>query len=225
MEKDKEELLEDEEATEEVEKVENESKANSTPGFKDIVITECKRTINQYKELMANSDDWKLLEGFNNPNKNDDECVNHIMNNLTKKRIYGGADSLMYEYIHEYYVDDLKEEQLKDNWSSCLRPTGAPSTPGPKAQAKEDAKNKITEEQKQKFYEEALEEAKREAKFKAEEDFKKAEAKRKEKEKEQERIRKQKELEKKKAEEEKKAKALEEAKQSGAAEQMSIFDF
>lgn len=211
------EILEEEQ--EEV-KEENESKANSTPGFKDIVITECKRVINQYKELMANSDDWKLLEGFNNPNKNDDECVNHIMNNLTKKRIYGGADSLMYEYIHEYYVDDLKEEQLKDNWSNLMRNT-TPNTPGPKAQAKEDAKNKITEEQKQKFYEEALEEAKREAKFKAEEDFKKAEAKRKE----QERIRKEKELEKKKAEEEKKAKALEEAKQSGAAEQMSIFDF
>lgn len=207
-------MEDDEILEEEQEEVENESKANSTPGFKDIVITECKRIINQYKELMSNSDDWKLLEGFNNPNKNDDECVNHIMNNLTKKRIYGGADSLMYEYIHEYYVDELKEEQLKDNWSSCLRPTGAPSTPGPKAQAKEDAKNKITEEQKQKFYEEALEQAKREAKIKAEEDFKKAEAKRKEKE-----------LEKKKAEEEKKAKALEEAKQSGAAEQMSIFDF
>ena len=83
--------MEDDEILEEEKdevKEENESKANSTPGFKDIVITECKRIINQYKELMQNSDDWKLLEGFNNPNKNDDECVNHIMNNLTKKRIY-----------------------------------------------------------------------------------------------------------------------------------------
>lgn len=203
------EILEEEQ--EEV-KEENESKANSTPGFKDIVITECKRVINQYKELMANSDDWKLLEGFNNPNKNDDECVNHIMNNLTKKRIYGGADSLMYEYIHEYYVDDLKEEQLKDNWSSCMRPTtGVPEKP----------KAELTEEQKQKLVKKAEEEFLKEQKRKLEQE----EQERIKREKEQERIRKEKELEKKKAEEEKKAKALEEAKQSGAAEQMSIFDF
>ena len=202
------EILEEEQ--EEV-KGENESKANSTPGFKDIVITECKRIINQYKELMSKSDDWKLLEGFNNPNKNDDECVNHIMNNLTKKRIYGGADSLMYEYIHEYYVDDLKEEQLKDNWSSCMRPTSVPEKP----------KAELTEEQKQKLVKKAEEEFLKEQKRKLEQE----EQERIKREKEQEKIRKEKELEKKKAEEEKKAKALEEAKQSGAAEQMSIFDF
>lgn len=202
------EILEEEQ--EEV-KEENESKENSTPGFKDIVVTECKRIINQYKELMQNSDDWKLLEGFNNPNKNDDECVNHIMNNLTKKRIYGGADSLMYEYIHEYYVDDLKEEQLKDNWSSCMRPTAVPEKP----------KAELTEEQKQKLVKKAEEEFLKEQKRKLEQE----EQERIKREKEQERIRKEKELEKKKAEEEKKAKALEEAKQSGAAEQMSIFDF
>lgn len=203
------EILEEEQ--EEV-KEENESKANSTPGFKDIVVTECKRIINQYKELMAKSDDWKLLEGFNNPNKNDDECVNHIMNNLTKKRIYGGADSLMYEYIHEYYVDDLKEEQLKDNWSSCMRPTtGVPEKP----------KAELTEEQKQKLIKKAEEDFIKEQKRKLEQE----EQERIKREKEQERIRKEKELEKKKVEKEKKAKALEEAKQSGAAEQMSIFDF
>jgi len=206
--------MEDDEILEEEQdevKEENESKANSTPGFKDIVITECKRIINQYKELMAKSDDWKLLEGFNNPNKNDDECVNHIMNNLTKKRIYGGADSLMYEYIHEYYVDDLKEEQLKDNWSSCMRPTSVPEKP----------KAELTEEQKQKLVKKAEEDFLKEQKRKLEQE----EQERIKREKEQERIRKEKELEKKKAEEEKKAKALEEAKQSGAAEQMSIFDF
>lgn len=207
--------MEDDEILEEEQKEvkeENESKVNSTPGFKDIVITECKRIINQYKELMAKSDDWKLLEGFNNTNKNDDECVNHIMNNLTKKRIYGGADSLMYEYIHEYYVDDLKEEQLKDNWSSCMRPTtGVPEKP----------KAELTEEQKQKLIKKAEEDFLKEQKRKLEQE----EQERIKREKEQERIRKEKELEKKKAEEEKKAKALEEAKQSGAAEQMSIFDF
>jgi len=206
--------MEDDEILEEEQdevKEENESKANSTPGFKDIVITECKRIINQYKELMSKSDDWKLLEGFNNPNKNDDECVNHIMNNLTKKRIYGGADSLMYEYIHEYYVDDLKEEQLKDNWSSCMRPTSVPEKP----------KAKLTEEQKQKLIKKAEEDFLKEQKRKLEQE----EQERIKREKEQEKIRKEKELEKKKAEEEKKAKALEEAKQSGAAEQMSIFDF
>jgi len=206
--------MEDDEILEEEQdevKEENESKANSTPGFKDIVVTECKRIINQYKELMSKSDDWKLLEGFNNPNKNDDECVNHIMNNLTKKRIYGGADSLMYEYIHEYYVDDLKEEQLKDNWSSCMRPTSVPEKP----------KAELTEEQKQKLVKKAEEDFLKEQKRKLEQE----EQERIKREKEQERIRKEKELEKKKAEEEKKAKALEEAKQSGAAEQMSIFDF
>lgn len=210
-----EELLE-----EEIENVEEEQKEESTTEtkektFKDIVIETTGGIIDRYIEIVkSKGTDDAFLRGLENENKKKEECINYVMNNLTEQRIFGGDDSLMYPYIHDYYVDALlKDDQVKDNWSINIRNNPAPSKGGAKAKAKEEAKNKITEEQKQKYYEEALEEAKREAKFKAEEDFKKAEAKRKEKEK----ARKEAEA---KAKEEAKAKA----KSEGAAEQMSLFD-
>lgn len=218
MEKEKEELLEDEEIDETEEETTTPRKGSldskKPVDFKKMVIDTVKGIIADYKELMKNSEDEILLKGFEDETRSEEECVNYIMNNLVKENIFCGKDSLMYPYIHDYYVDDLDKSLLLDNWSNNIRNTPAPSKGGAKAQAKEDAKNSITEEQKQKYYEEALEEAKREAKFKAEEDFKKAEAKRKEKEK----ARKEAEA---KAKEEAKAKA----KSEGAAEQMSLFDF
>ena len=208
--KDKE-LLEEESTTESKEK-----------SFKDIVIETTGGIIDRYIEIVkSKGTDDAFLRGLENENKKKEDCINYVMNNLTEQRIIGGDDSLMYPYIHDYYVDELKDEQVKDNWSKHIRNNPAPSKGGAKAQAKEDAKNKITEEQKQKFYEEALEEAKREAKLKAEEDFRKAEAKRKEKETKLAEKKKAEELAKK--EEEKKAK--EEALKRGASKQMSLFDF
>ena len=194
-----EELLEEESTTESKEK-----------SFKDIVIETTGGIIDRYIEMVkSKGTDDAFLRGLENENKKKEECINYVMNNLTEQRIFGGDDSLMYPYIHDYYVDALlKDDQVKDNWSNHIRNTPAPSKGGAKAQAKEDAKNSITEEQKQKFLEEAIEEAKREAKIKAEEKLK-----------EQERIRKEKEAEKKKLEAEAKAKAEAERKQT------SLFDF
>ena len=194
-----EELLEEESTTESKEK-----------SFKDIVIETTGGIIDRYIEMVkTKGTDDAFLRGLENENKKKEECINYVMNNLTEQRIFGGDDSLMYPFIHDYYVDALlKDDQVKDNWSNHIRNTPAPSKGGAKAQAKEDAKNSITEEQKQKFLEEAIEEAKREAKIKAEAKLK-----------EQERIRKEKEAEKKKLEAEAKAKAEAERKQT------SLFDF
>ena len=194
-----EELLEEESTTESKEK-----------SFKDIVIEVTGGIIDRYIEMVkSKGTDDAFLRGLENENKKKEECINYVMNNLTEQRIFGGDDSLMYPYIHDYYVDALlKDDQVKDNWSNHIRNTPAPSKGGAKAQAKEDAKNSITEEQKQKFLEEAIEEAKREAKIKAEAKLK-----------EQERIRKEKEAEKKRLEAEARAKAEAERKQT------SLFDF
>lgn len=201
------ELLEEEveETTEEESTTESKEKS-----FKDIVIEVTVGIIDRYIELMkSKGTDDAFLRGLENENKKKEECINYVMNNLSEQRIYGGDDSLMYPYIHDYYVDELDEKQVKDNWSNHIRNTPAPSKGGAKAQAKEDAKNSITEEQKQKFLEEAIEEAKREAKIKAEEKLK-----------EQERIRKEKEAEKKRLEAEAKAKA-----EAAKPKQSSLFDF
>lgn len=199
-----EELLEEESTTESKEK-----------SFKDIVIETTGGIIDRYIEMVKfKGTDDTFLRGLENENKKKEDCINYVMNNLTEQRIFGGDDSLMYPYIHDYYVDALlKDDQVKDNWGNHIRNTPAPSKGGAKARAKEDAKNSITEEQKQKFLEEAIEEAKREAKIKAEEKLK-----------EQERIRKEKEKARKEAE----AKAKEEAKKIAEAskpKQPSLFDF
>lgn len=225
MENEVEELEEELVDEKEVEEVEDKSASTSTESneFKSIVIKEMTRIIETYRVMMfANDVDAPLIEGMNK--KTDiNNVINHIMNNLVEKRIYGGADEITYEYIHEYYVDNY--DVVEDNWSKRIRTGGiGASEPGPKQKAKSEAKSKITEEQKQKFYEEALEEAKRAAKLKAEEDFRKAEAKRKEKEKKLAEKKKAEELAKKEAEKIAKEKANEEALKNGAAKQMSLFD-
>ena len=117
--------LENEELEDE-EQEETTSKETPSNDFKNIVITECNRIIDQYIEICKSNNDEAFLKALDNPDKTKDNCVNHIMNNLTKKRIYGGADSLMYEFIHEYYVDNFTE--VKDNWSNFIRtPSGSGS--------------------------------------------------------------------------------------------------
>lgn len=118
MAKEKIEELEEDVEEEETEQSEKSSSAVSTD-FKSVVIKECERIIDQYIEICKSNNDTAFLEKLDDPDKEKKYCVNHIMNNLTKKRIYGGADSVMYEYIHEYYVDDFKE--VKDNWSTFMR--------------------------------------------------------------------------------------------------------
>lgn len=126
MAKEKEELEELEEEEVETEQSE-ESNSTTSNDFKNVVIKECERIIDQYIEICKVNNDTPFIEALDNPDKEKKYCVNHIMNNLTKKRIYGGADSVMYEYIHEYYVDDFKE--VKDNWSNFVRtPSSGGST-------------------------------------------------------------------------------------------------
>lgn len=149
--------------------------------YQKIVIDETTRIINDYKKnQIEKNEDKVLLDAFEKKKDIDIiNVINHVMNKLVEKRICGGADSLMYEYIHEYYVD--KFEIVEDKWSSFMKPVNYMT---PEQEVQKETKDSITEEQKQKFYDEALEEAKKEAKRKAEESLKRAEEKRKAKEEE-----------------------------------------
>ena len=216
MSKEKLEELKNEEV--EDEETEEETPVANTPSndFKDIVIKECNRIIDSYIEICKSNNDTAFIEALNNPDKTKESCVNHIMNNLTKKRIYGGADSVMYEYIHEYYVDKFTE--VKDEWSKFMRNPSAISNNKPKATKPtmkdiEEGYQALSNEDKNRIYLEQLKKAEEEARKKALEKIKADEAKRKEKEKEL--------AAKKKAEEQAKKEA---EKNNGGFSQMSLFD-
>ena len=187
---------------------------------KHIIIETVKGVIADYKEQMQNSNDEMLLKGFADESKTEEECVNYVMNNLVKKQIFGGRDSLMYPYIHDYYVDDLKEDLVKDNWSSQIRGGGSGQQVRVQKPTQKDimeAYDALDNEKKNEIYQQQLKRAEEEA-------YKKAQAKIKaDEEKAKEKAKLKAEAEKQKKEEEKKAK--EEALKSGAAEQMSLFDF
>lgn len=182
-----------------------------TSDFKKIVIDTTTGIIERYiADVKAKGTDTFFIEKLEVPNKTTESCINHIMNNLAEKRIYGGDDALMHEYIHEYYVDDFNE--VDDKWSNMIRAAGLTTTSSPKEMSKEDiakAYDTLSNEEKNNIYLEQLEKAKNDAYKKAQEKLKADELKRKEKEKQR-------------LEEEKKAK--EEAIKKGAAEQMSLFD-
>ena len=226
MAKEKEELLEDEEIEETEEETTTPRKGSidskKPVDFKKMVIDTVKGIIADYKELMKNSEDEILLKGFEDETRNEEECVNYIMNNLVKENIFCGKDSLMYPYIHDYYVDDLDKTLLLDNWSSQIRGMGGSGQQQVRVQKPTqkdilEAYDALDNEKKNEIYQEQLKRAEEEA-------FKKAQAKIKaDEEKAKEKAKLKAEAEKKKKEEEKKAK--EEALKNGAAEQMSLFDF
>ena len=226
MAKEKEELLEDEEIDETEEETTTPRKGSidskKPVDFKKMVIDTVKGIIADYKELMKNSEDEILLKGFEDEIRSEEECVNYIMNNLVKENIFCGKDSLMYPYIHDYYVDDLDKTLLLDNWSSQIRGMGGSGQQQVRVQKPTqkdilEAYDALDNEKKNEIYQEQLKRAEEEA-------FKKAQAKIKaDEEKAKEKAKLKAEAEKKKKEEEKKAK--EEALKNGAAEQMSLFDF
>lgn len=183
--------------------------------YEKIVIDECTRIIIQYIEICKANNDTPFIEALSNPEKATKYCINHIMNNLTKKRTMGGADSLMYEYIHEYYVDSFTE--VEDHWSSLI---GNGGTNQSNKSNQSNEKNIDVEKIKAEAKEEALKSMAKEiekAKNKAVLEYKE----------EQKRI-KAEEAAKKKAELEAKVKAKEEAKKKAEAskpKQTSLFDF
>ena len=187
---------------------------------KNIIIEAVKGVIQDYKKLMKNSNDEMLLKGFADESRSEEECINYVMNNLVKNNIYGGRDSLMYPYIHDYYVDDLDIEQIKDNWSSQIRGGGSSSGQQVRVQKPTEkdimaAYDALGNDKKNEIYQEQLKKAEEEA-------YKKAQAKIKadaEKAKEKERIRKEKEAEAKKLAAEKKAQ-----EEANKPKQMSLFD-
>ena len=217
MAKEKKNLEELEEEEQETEQVENNQPQND---FKSVVTKECERIINNYVEICRQNNDEAFLKALDNPDKTKAYCINHIMNNITSKRIYGGDDSLMYEYIHEYYVDKFTE--VKDNWSKFMRvPSSGGSTTKKAAKPTlkdiEEGYNALSNEEKNRIYLEQLAKYEEEAKKKALEKIKADEAKRKEKEKEL--------AAKKKAEEQAKKEAEKKRKEEEANEPLGgMFD-
>lgn len=217
MAKEKENLEELEEEEQETEQVENNQPQND---FKSVVTKECERIINNYVEICRQNNDEAFLKALDNPDKTKEYCINHIMNNITSKRIYGGDCSLMYEYIHEYYVDKFTE--VKDNWSKFMRtPSSGGSTTKKAAKPTlkdiEEGYNALSNEEKNRIYLEQLAKYEEEAKKKALEKIKADEAKRKEKEKEL--------AAKKKAEEQAKKEAEKKRKEEEANEPLGgMFD-
>lgn len=128
----------DKKLDEQVTKPKEENNSYSIASFKKIVITEMTRIVKVYREKMLESGDTALIDGMNK--KTDvNNVVNHIMNNLIAKRILGGSDESVYEFIHEYYVD--KFDVVEDNWSSSIRPmTFAPAN---KKSVKVEANGKV----------------------------------------------------------------------------------
>ncbi len=193
--------------------VEEAEKSTKSKEPKYIIIETVKGVIQDYKELMKNSNDEMLLKGFADESKSEEECINYVMNNLVKNNIYGGRDSLMYPYIHDYYVDDLDIEQLKDNWSNQIR--GGGSSSGQQVRVQKPTQKDIMEaydalgnDKKNEIYQEQLKRAEEEA-------FKKAKAKIKEREEKK----KEKEAEAKRIAAEKKAQ-----EEANKPKQMSLFD-
>lgn len=139
------------EETEEAESKEEKSKENqpTVADFKNICIKVCKGIIEDYiKQQKEKNTDTMFLVGVADNKKNQDECVNYIMNNLVKNKTFGGPDSLMYPFIHDYYVDDIKEKDLKDNWSSQIRTVQAQA---PKVELSEEEKKELTKKVQDQF--------------------------------------------------------------------------
>ena len=180
--------------------------------MKDIVIKECTRIINQYIEICKKNNDEPFIKALSNKEKTTESCVNHIMNNLVKRQIFGGEDSLMYEYIHEYYVDSFTD--VKNEWTDKMR-KGKTEVREPSKEEILKMYDSISDEEKKTLYENQLKIAAEEAREKALEKLRLEEEKKRKKEeaklkKEQER--KEKELAEKKAKEPK------------GCVQMSLFD-
>ena len=81
--------------------IEEAEKSTKNNDPKHIIIETVKGIIQDYKELMKNSNDEMLLKGFADVSRSEEECINYVMNNLVKNNIYGGRDILMYPYIHD----------------------------------------------------------------------------------------------------------------------------
>ena len=177
--------------------------------FQKLVKKTCTRFHNNYVESLKKlGTDQAFINSLSKEGKTLDSCINHIMNKLTEKRIYAGEDSVMYEYIHEYYVDDFTD--VADKWSNHIRANAATPAPQPV---------ELTEEQKAEAIERATKRFEEEQIRKLEEEKRKAE--------EKEAQRKAKEEEKRKAKEEaeriKREAEKEAAKKAGAFEQISLF--
>lgn len=195
----------------------NEAPAPSQNSPKDIIIKECTRIIEQYINLAQANNDEFFIKALENTNKTTESCSNHIMNNLVKKQIFGGSDSLMYEYIHEYYVDNFTE--VEDNWSNQIRTGSSASVQLTDKQIAEKYQA-LSNEEKNEIYLKQLKACETDMKYKAQEELRKKEEKRKAKEKELAEKKKAEELARKEADK----KAKEEALKNGAREQVSLFD-
>lgn len=195
----KEELLEEEENDVE------ETKEDSKPQ-KAKVSTYFNDTIKAYLDSYAKTD-LNFAKAYSNQEKNINDCCNYILNQVQKSGCNGFADEEIFKMARDYYVDEIKPEDLKA--------IGGKVVVNHTVELTEEEKQMARVEALKRFENECLEEErkKRDAEIKAQQKAEEKAAK-----KEAERIRKE---EEKKAQE---AIKLAEAKAQGAGQQMSLFD-
>lgn len=201
MGKKKDEELLEEELEEEIEENEEgdtqpskpqEKKSNVSPMFKE--------TIKKYLDGFAAIDE-PFKAKYENPDKNLDDCCNYIFNQVKKSGCCGFADDEIYQMARHYYQEEIDKNDLTHVNGKVVV----------------NHRVELSEEDKKKAYEQALNEYK--AKCIKEEENKAKKA--------QEQLKKQQEAETKKAEQNaaKRKVEIEEAKKQGAGIQTSLFDF
>ena len=101
----KEELLEEEEN--EVEETKEDSKPQKAK-----VSTYFNDTIKAYLDSYAKTD-LNFAKAYSNQEKNINDCCNYILNQVQKSGCNGFADEEIFKMARDYYVDEIKPEDLK----------------------------------------------------------------------------------------------------------------
>lgn len=118
---------------------------------------ELKKSVKDYLDQRAQTDEL-FAKAYSKPHKNIDECVDYILSQAKEMRQYAIKDEVVYGWAVHYYDEDaLKVDKFPDNSAKVIK-----------------ANAELTEEEKQKAYEQAMQEYKAQclAEIKAKEEAK-----------------------------------------------------
>ncbi|WP_456867620.1 PcfK-like family protein [Galbibacter sp. BG1] len=110
-----------------------------------------KEVIKSHLKVVAQKDD-NFSKKLKNPNKNLDDCISYILNQVQKSGCVGFADDEIYGMAMHYYDEEnVKVEDMKD--CKVIVNHKAELTEEEIQQAKEEARKKVVNEQRQKMKE------------------------------------------------------------------------
>lgn len=108
-----------------------------------------KKVIQEHLEGLAKQDEL-FAETFKKPNKNIDDCIDYILNTVQESGSNGFADEEIYKMaVHYYDEDEIKPK--KSNSCNVVVNHVVEISEEEKAKAKQDALDKIIEEEKAKM--------------------------------------------------------------------------